>query len=253
MCRAILVVGDCLAWNPVGDLAPARALLSEAGWLAVEQGWPHLAARAALTYGSLTRPGVIDPAATGLLGAVLEMGADDDWRPALAAIAASYEGENGARLDHERAIAEVEAAAAQIERCDPMGRVLVAEKRYWLHFGDADAEDRTLARDLRVAVDTVGGIRTLQSFVGTFSSSLRHGDRDEFDAAFAEFTLLVARTGLGQADVSMLETAVALLDGQIADAERLAFDAARDAPSRIGPRRERPGADRPHLGLDRSR
>ncbi len=30
-CRAILVVGDCLAWNPVGDLAPAR-LSAERGW-----------------------------------------------------------------------------------------------------------------------------------------------------------------------------------------------------------------------------
>ena len=55
-CRAILVIGNCLALNPVGDLAP-RSLLSEAGWLAVEHGWPHLAARAARTYGSLTRPG----------------------------------------------------------------------------------------------------------------------------------------------------------------------------------------------------
>ena len=25
-CRAILVIGDCLGWNPVGDLASARAL-----------------------------------------------------------------------------------------------------------------------------------------------------------------------------------------------------------------------------------
>ena len=88
-CRAILVVGDCLAWNPVGDLASARALVSEAGRLAVEHGWPQLAARAAMTYGRLTTPGVVDPTAAELVRAVLDMGADDDWRPALVAIAAS--------------------------------------------------------------------------------------------------------------------------------------------------------------------
>ena len=74
-----------------GIWPPRRALVSEAGWLAVEHGWPHLAARAAVTYGWLTGPGVVDPTATELVRAVLDMGADDDWRPALVAIAAGLE------------------------------------------------------------------------------------------------------------------------------------------------------------------
>ena len=145
-CRAILVIGDCLALEPRRRPRPARALVSEAGRLAVEHGWSRLAARAAMTYQRLIRPGVIDPTAVELVRAVLDMGADDDWRPALVAIAANIGSEDGGRSDHERAIAEVEAAAAEVERCDPLGRVLVADNRYWVHFGDADADHRALAR-----------------------------------------------------------------------------------------------------------
>ncbi len=223
-CRAILVIGDCLGSNQVGDLASVRALVSEAGRLAVEHGWSQLAVRTAMTYGLLTTPGVIDPAAAELVRAVLDMGTDDDWRPVLVAIAASDGATDGDRSDHERAIAEVEAAAAEVERCDPLGRMLVADNRYWVHFGDADADDRRLAHDSFVAHEAVGGIWTLQSSWQTFSSSLRHGDRDDFDAAFAELTLAAGRTGVGQGEVSVMETAVALLDGRPADAERLAFD-----------------------------
>ena len=96
---------------------PPRVLcVSEAGWLAVEHGWPRLAARAALTYEWLVMPGVVDPTAAELVRAVLDMGADDDWRPALVAIAAGLELEDGDRFDHERGIAAVEAAAADVEQ-----------------------------------------------------------------------------------------------------------------------------------------
>ena len=74
--------------TPSATSPPPALSLSEAGWLAVEHGWPHLAARAALTYGWLTKPGDADPTAAELVRAVLDMGADDDWRPALVAIAA---------------------------------------------------------------------------------------------------------------------------------------------------------------------
>ena len=81
-CRALLVIGDCLAWQPVGDLASGRALVSEAGWLAVEHGWPHLAARAALTHHWLVKPGVVDPTTVELTRAVLDLGDDEQIGPA---------------------------------------------------------------------------------------------------------------------------------------------------------------------------
>ncbi len=223
-CRALLLIGDCRAWNPVGDFASARSLVSEAGRLAIEHGWPRLAARAALTYQWLVQPGVIDPTAHELVLAALDMGPSDDWRPALAAIAASRAAEDGDRSDHGRAIAAVEAAAAEADRYDPLGRMLVADYRWWMHFPDADADDRTLARDLRVAADAVGGMWMLEALGGALTSSLRHGDRDDFDAVFGEFAAFAARTGLGQADIAVIETSVALLDGRFGDAERLAFE-----------------------------
>ena len=87
------------------------------------------------------------------------------------------------------------------------------------------------------------------AFLQTLSSSLRHGDRDDFDTAFAEFTLLAARTGVGQAEVSMIETAVALLDGRLADAERLAFDALATLHPGIDARHERHRHRSPSLGV----
>ena len=158
-CRAILVIGDCLGWNPVGDLASARALVSEAGWLAIEHGWPSLAARAALTYQWLMNPGVVDPTAAELVRAVLDMGADDDWRP----------GARSRSLPVSRrrtVIAPTTNGPSPRSRPRPprssaairSGRMLVADSRWWLHFADADADDRTLARHLGVARDAVGGI-----------------------------------------------------------------------------------------------
>ena len=72
-CRALLLIGDCLASNAVGDFESGRVLLSEAGRLAIDHGWPRLAARAALTYRGLVKPGVADPTAAELVRAVLEM------------------------------------------------------------------------------------------------------------------------------------------------------------------------------------
>ena len=43
-------------------------------------------------------PGVADPTAAELVRAALDMGADDEWRPALVAIAARLEFEDGDRL-----------------------------------------------------------------------------------------------------------------------------------------------------------
>ncbi len=169
------------------------------------------------------QPGVADPTAYELVLAALDMGPSDDWRPALAAIAAARAAEDGDRSDHERGIAAIDAAAAEAHSCDPLGRMLVAEHRWWMHLPDADADDRMLARDLRVAAEAVGGMWMLEALGGTITASLRHGDRDDFDAVFGEFAAFAARTGLGQADVAVIETSVALLDGRFADAERLAF------------------------------
>jgi hypothetical protein len=102
--------------------------------------------------------------------------------------------------------------------------MLVAENRWWLHLPEADVDDRTLARDIRVAADAVGGTSMLRAFTVALIGSLRHGDRDDFDALLAEFAAFATRTGLGKADVSTVETAVALLDGRLADAQRLALD-----------------------------
>ena len=147
-CRAILVIGECLTWNPVGDFASARALLSEAGWLAVEHGWPHLAARAAITYQWLVQPGVVDPTAAELVRG----GARHGRRGRLAASAGR---DRCAVLEVRTAIAPIMNVASPqsrprpptSKRCDPLGRMLVADNRWWLHFADADADDRTLAHD----------------------------------------------------------------------------------------------------------
>ena len=93
------------------------------------------------------KPGVVDPTMTELVRAVLEMGADDDWRPVLVAIAADSGQMTGDLSDHERGIAAVEAAAAEVGALRSDGRVKAAEGRWLLHFADADADDRTLARD----------------------------------------------------------------------------------------------------------
>jgi tetratricopeptide (TPR) repeat protein len=230
-CHAILVIGECRAWSQVGDLAAARGLVSEAGWLAVEHGWPGLAFRAAFTYGWLTGPGDVDPTAADLVRAVLDMGADDHWRAALVAIAARLELGDGDRSDHEGGIAVVEAAAAaaaaDVDRFDPLGRMLIADARWELHFADADVDDRRLAHDVRVTADAVGGIWMLQAFDVALTASLRHGDRDDFDTVVAEFAAFAARSDLGllHANVALIETAVALFDGRLADAERRALEA----------------------------
>ena len=220
-CRALLLIGECLTWNPVGDFASARALLSEAGWLAVEHGWPRLAARAAthLLAARAARRRTI-PRGTELLEAVLGMGVEDDSRPARAAIAASSWVRMAIAPIMNEAIAAIEALAADVETYDPFSRVLVAGNRWWLHFGDPDADDRTLASEARVAFEATLGFRVIE----VLASSLRHGDRDDFDTIVAELRLFVARGGAGHAHVSMIETTVALLDGRLADAERLAFD-----------------------------
>src|SRR5262249_33625673 len=85
-CRALLVIGDCLAWNSARDPDAARALVTEAGWLAVEHGWPQLAARTAITYLFFTRNGLADPTGAEFVRAVLDTCSDDERRPALLAM-----------------------------------------------------------------------------------------------------------------------------------------------------------------------
>ena len=46
-CRAILSSATTSIGTLSGTSPPSRAQLSEAGWLAVEHGWPRLAVRAA--------------------------------------------------------------------------------------------------------------------------------------------------------------------------------------------------------------
>ena len=146
-CRAVLLINDCRWWTGlVGDPAALRALAGKAGRLAVEHGWADIAARAALAYGLNT--GVTDPTGAELIRAALDMGAADDWRPALAAIAARLELEDGDGAERERAIAAVDAAATEIERCDPIARMLVADTRWWLHFPEALVDPR-LEHDVR--------------------------------------------------------------------------------------------------------
>ena len=221
-CHAILVIGDCRSWNQVGDPAAVRALVREAGRLAVEHGWPDIAARAALpTHSTPTSPTPPRRSSCGPRSTwAPTTNGGQRWSRSLP----GWSSRTATGPTTSAAIAEVEAAVAEVDRCDPLGRMLVADNRWWLHFPEADVDDRRLARDIRVAADAVGGTSMLQAFKVALIASLRHGDRDDFDALFAEFAAFAARTGLGQADVSMMETAVALLDGRLADAERLAFD-----------------------------
>ena len=90
---AVLVIGDCLRWNPVGFLAP-DAGSGDGGGLARRRARlapSRRSSRRRATY-RLIRPGVIDPTAVELIHAVLDMDTDDDWRPALVAIAAKLGG-----------------------------------------------------------------------------------------------------------------------------------------------------------------
>ena len=103
--------------------------------------------------------------------------------------------------------------------------MLVVDSRWWLRFPEADVDDRKLARDVRIGADVLGAMWMLHGFRVELAGSLRHGNRDDFDALFAELAAFTARVGVGHAHVAGVETALSLLDGRLADAERLALDA----------------------------
>ena len=164
-CRAILVIGDCRSWNPVGDLAAARALVSEAGRLAVEHGWPDLAARAAITYQAHDarrhRPH---------RGGARAGRARHGRRRRLAASAGRDRCPAGVS---RTAIAPTMNGPSPRSRPRPprSSGAIRSVECWWPRIGSGCTSARltptiaALARDVRVARDAVGGIWMLQAFM----------------------------------------------------------------------------------------
>ena len=220
-CRALLVLGEAAALE-AQNYASAREQVRAAAELAKHNGWPDLACRAAIAISRLYTPGVSDPNVRAVATAALDLGASQEWRPALQAIVGTELIDDG---EWDEGSALVDEAIAADNTGAPLSRVYVLFAQAGRDNGSPDLERvSTVVENLLAAAESMGSTywivwaRLQRALV-----ALRAGDREGFERERASLVPLAADSVMNP-HVRMLVSAAALLDGRFADAERIALE-----------------------------
>ncbi|HEX5615568.1 MAG TPA: AAA family ATPase [Acidimicrobiia bacterium] len=219
-CRAQLVIGGALAFAQ-SDYPAARQAIVTAAEIAQSHGWADLASKAALVYGRVFVPGAIDPVAEQLARAALELGGSDEWRPALLAFLGGSLVVAGKWAD---GVALLDEALDGVASANPEVRAATFVMRSTIYWGWPDISvSESAAQQALVASEVTGSTyHLLGARMSIGIAALRNGDRARFRAELAELRALAESRSTTLLVDTLWDGTEALLDGRLADSERLA-------------------------------